>query len=178
MVSAATGTDDVALTVKSRPTAVEPGTATVPVRLGFVRAITVPVGTPVDIDIAGDEHRDVVVVPAAAIVREGDETAVFIVSAGKAHKHDVEVGLTDHTKTEIVSGVAAGDRVIVDGQAGLPDDAAVTETAGSTDASASRGPEAEAKDEDGGAFQHSAPPPKGPAQPGSASSTRAKDASR
>ena len=39
------------------------------------------------------------------------------------------VGSDSPTKTaaEILSGVNAGDRVIVDGQAGLPDDAAITE---------------------------------------------------
>jgi len=31
-------------------------------------------------------------------------------------------------RTEIVSGVSAGDQVIVEGQAGLPDGAAVTTT--------------------------------------------------
>jgi membrane fusion protein, multidrug efflux system len=129
MVSAATGAADVELTVKSTPTAVEPGTATVPVRLGFVRSISIPVGTPVQIDIAAQEHRDVVIVPATAVVREGDQAAVFVVSDGKAHRVPVEIGLIDKANVEIVSGVAAGDPVIVEGQAGLPDGAPVT-TAG------------------------------------------------
>jgi len=146
MVSSPTGAADVALTVKSRPTAVDAGTALVPVRLGFVRALAVPVGTPVEIEIAAEEHRDVVAVPSAAVVREGDETAVFVVSAGKAHRHAVELGLTDHSKTEIVSGIAAGDHVIVDGQAGLPDGATVTEHAGSAGKPESPGPEAAEED--------------------------------
>ena len=86
MVSAPTGASDVALTVKSGATAVEPGTATVPVRVGFVRSISIPVGTPVQIDIAAQEHRDVVIVPTTAVVREGDEAAVFVVSDGKADR--------------------------------------------------------------------------------------------
>jgi RND family efflux transporter MFP subunit len=127
LTSAATGTSGVALTVRSLPTAVDPGTATVPVRLGFVRAIRIPVGTPVQIDIAAETHRDVVTVPAAAIVREGDESAVFVVAGGTAHRHPVQVGLADGSSAEIVSGVAPGDRVIVDGQAGLPDGTPITE---------------------------------------------------
>jgi RND family efflux transporter MFP subunit len=129
MVNAPTGASDTALTVKSRPTAVEPGTATVPVRLAFTRAINIPVGTPVQVDIAAEEHRDVVIVPTAAVVREGDETAVFVVSDGKAQRRPVQIGLADDAHVEVVSGVAAGDRVVVDGQAGLPDDAPVTEAA-------------------------------------------------
>jgi Fe2+ transport system protein FeoA len=88
-----------------------------------------PVGTPVRIAIAAEEHRDVVVVPAAAVVREGSEVAVFVVEGGKAQRRLVQTGLADGTGVEIVSGIAAGDRVIVGGQAGLPDGAAVTETA-------------------------------------------------
>ena len=129
MVSAPTGASDVELTVKSGPTAVEPATATVPVRLGFVRSISIPVGAPVQIDIAAQEHRDVVIVPTPAIVREGDEAAVFVVSDGKAHRVPVEIGLTDKANVEIVSGIAAGDSVIVEGQAGLPDGAPVTTAA-------------------------------------------------
>jgi hypothetical protein len=127
MVNAQAGASDVALTVRSRPTAVEPGTATVPVRLGFARPIGLPVGAPVQIDIGAEERRDVVVVPAAAVVHEGDEAAVFVVSEGKAHRHQVQTGVADGAKVEITSGVNAGDRVIVDGQAGLPDSAPVRE---------------------------------------------------
>jgi membrane fusion protein, multidrug efflux system len=129
IVNAPTGAADIELKVESPPTAVEPGTATVPVRLGFARAISIPVGTPVQVDIAAEEHRDVVVVPAAAVVREGGEAAVFVVSEGKAQRRGIEAGLTDGPNVEIISGAAAGDRVIVDGQAGLPDGAPVTEAA-------------------------------------------------
>jgi hypothetical protein len=38
----------------------------------------------------------------------------------------VTLGITDGTQTEVVSGVNEGDMVIVDGQAGLPDEARVT----------------------------------------------------
>lgn len=127
MVNALTGASATELTVKSRPTAVEPGTATVPVRLAFARAINIPVGMPVQIDITAEEHRDVVIVPIPAVVHEGDEAAVFVVRDGKAHRHEVQIGLTDNLNVEIISGIAAGDRVIVSGHTGLPDDAPVTE---------------------------------------------------
>ena len=44
----------------------------------------------------------------------------------KAHRQVVKLGLTDGEQVEVLSGVAAGDRVIVKGQNGLPDGAAVT----------------------------------------------------
>jgi RND family efflux transporter MFP subunit len=120
------GGPELALRVVSRPTAVEAGTATVPVRLGMAGRTNLPVGTPVEIDIDAEEHSGVVLVPTAAIVREAEETAVFVVEGDHARRRPVEVGLTDGRRTEIRSGVTAGEMVIVDGQSGLPDGATVS----------------------------------------------------
>ena len=49
-------------------------------------------------------------------------------SDGKAARREVKTGLSDGARTEILSGVSAGDQVIVEGQAGLPDGAAITTT--------------------------------------------------
>jgi RND family efflux transporter MFP subunit len=113
------------LKVLSTPAAVEPGMATVPVRLGFAVPANFPAGTPVQVDVEAEEHRDVVVVPAVAIVREGEATAVFVAADGKAHRRAVQTGLTDGVHVEIASGVKAGEAVIIDGQAGLPDNATI-----------------------------------------------------
>ena len=59
-------------------------------------------------------------------MREGEETAVFVVNGDKAERRPVQIGLTDDEHVEIVSGVKTGEAVIVDGQAGLPDGATVT----------------------------------------------------
>ena len=64
LVNAPTNATDAALKVLSRPTAVDAGTATVPVRLGFVKPVNVPVGMPVQVEIDAEQHRDVVLVPA------------------------------------------------------------------------------------------------------------------
>jgi multidrug efflux pump subunit AcrA (membrane-fusion protein) len=68
----------------------------------------------------------VILVPASAIVREGEETAVFIVAGNKAQRRPVVLGFTDKEHAEIKSGVKAGEQVIVSGQAGLPDGATIT----------------------------------------------------
>jgi RND family efflux transporter MFP subunit len=117
---------EVALKIVSRPAAIEAGSATVPVRLAFVGPATFPAGTPVQVDIDAERHSNVVLVPAVAIVREGEETAVFVVSGAEAQRRPVRTGLSDSTHVEILSGVKAGEHVIVDGQAGLPDGAAIT----------------------------------------------------
>jgi RND family efflux transporter MFP subunit len=122
----ATGAPEIRLKVISRPAAVETGTATIPVRLAFSSPANFAAGTPVQVDIEAEQHKDVVVVPAVAIVREGEETAVFVVSGGKAQRRHVQTGLSDGTQVEILSGVKAGEMVLVDGQAGLPDGASIT----------------------------------------------------
>ena len=44
----------------------------------------------------------------------------------KAHRKEVEIGVVTADAAEIHKGVAAGEKVIVRGQNGLPDGAAVT----------------------------------------------------
>jgi multidrug efflux pump subunit AcrA (membrane-fusion protein) len=121
---------EVRLTVTSRPAAVEIGTATIPVRLAFAAPADIPAGTPVQVDIDAELHKGVVLVPAVAIVREGEDAAVLVVVDSKAKRRAVEIGLSDGTNVEILSGVNAGEIVIVDGQAGLPDDAAIAVSEG------------------------------------------------
>jgi RND family efflux transporter MFP subunit len=125
MKAATTGTPDLALKVISRPAQVEPGTAAVPVRLAFVAPPNLAAGTPAQVDIEAEQHTNVVLVPSAAIVREGEETAVFIATGDTAQRRPVQTGLTDGTDTEIVSGLKASEMVIVEGQAGLPDGAKI-----------------------------------------------------
>ena len=125
LVGAGGSSGELALKVLSRPAAVEPGTATVPVRVGPAAQAKLPAGSPVQLDIDAEQHNDVVLIPAEAIVREGEQTAVFVSDGQKAHRRVVEIGLTDGTRVEIVSGVKSGEAVIVDGQAGLPDGAAI-----------------------------------------------------
>jgi RND family efflux transporter MFP subunit len=112
--------------VVSRPVAVEQGTATVPIRVAFAAAPALPAGTPVQVGIAAEEHVDAVLVPARAIVREGEDVFVFVAADGKAQRRPVTIGLITEEQVEIVSGVQPGDQVIVDGPAGLPDGAAIT----------------------------------------------------
>ena len=130
------GGREIALKVISRPAQVEQGTATIPIRLAFAAPANFSAGVPVQVDIQAERHNNVVLVPAAALVREGEETAVFIAMGEKAQRRPVQIGLTDGTDVEILSGVKAGDMVIVDGQAGLPDDAKITIETGEDEAAA------------------------------------------
>ena len=133
-MAALSGGADIGLKVLSRPAAVDAGTAAVPIRLAIVAGLpsekgggnaVPPIGTPVRITIDAEEHHDVVLVPAVAVLHEGTETAVFVANGNKAERRAVKVGLNDATHAEITDGIKAGDMVIVNGQAGLPDGARI-----------------------------------------------------
>src|SRR4030095_10483141 len=83
------------LKVVARPAAVQEGTATVSVRLSFTAATSYPVGTPVQVAIESGMHDGVVLVPVAAILREGEETALFVVDKTTAHRRVVKTGFED-----------------------------------------------------------------------------------
>lgn len=55
------------------------------------------------------------VVPAAAIIREGNSTAVFVRNANKPEQRTVTVGQTVDGNVEIVNGLHVGDEVAADG---------------------------------------------------------------
>ncbi|MEP6782683.1 MAG: efflux RND transporter periplasmic adaptor subunit [Acidobacteriota bacterium] len=120
------GEGEIALKVVSRPAAVDPGTAAVPIRLAFAASDVAPVGTPVQITIDAEEHRNAILVPAEAVLHEGDEAAVFVAKGDKAERRVVTIGIADAEHAEIKSGLKAGEPVIVKGQAGLPDGATIS----------------------------------------------------
>jgi cobalt-zinc-cadmium efflux system membrane fusion protein len=112
--------------VIARPPAVDPATSSASIRLEFTQGTSLPAGTPVQVEIGGEEHQDAVIVPAAAVVQQGPETFIYTVDAqSHAHQVKVRIGIATSAEAEVVSGVTAGTRVIVEGQNGLPDGAAV-----------------------------------------------------
>jgi membrane fusion protein (multidrug efflux system) len=126
LTGVAAGGSEVRLKVVSRPASVDAGSGTIPVRLAFSAPTNLPAGAPVQVDIDAESHPNAVLIPAPALVREGEETAVFVVNGDKAQRRSVRSGLTDGEHVEIVSGVKTGETVIVDGQAGLPDGAKIS----------------------------------------------------
>jgi len=113
--------------VMSRPAAVDVATGTAVVRLSLGSGAHLTAGTPVQVQIQTEEHKDVVVVPSAAIVRDEDKTFVYVVDgAQKAHRKPVVVGIIAGEDAEVRSGVVASEKVVVKGQEELPDGATVT----------------------------------------------------
>src|ERR1019366_6891320 len=68
-----------------------------------------------------------VIVRKAALQQQGGRDVVFVLLSGKAERRAVTVSQTRTDEAVVSAGVAAGERVIVDGPAGLADGAAVVE---------------------------------------------------
>jgi RND family efflux transporter MFP subunit len=114
--------------VLSRPAAVDPTGVSADVRISFNAATKLAVGTPVRVEIVAEQRPNALVVPVDAIIHEDDNAFVMIAGAdNKAHKRKITVGLATQKQAEVTGGVKAGEAVIVQGQQGLPDGAAVTQ---------------------------------------------------
>jgi RND family efflux transporter MFP subunit len=121
------GTEDSeAARVLVRAPQVDPAAGTGHVRLGFIKPTSLTAGMSVQVEIVAEERPHAVTIPASALLLQDDERYVMVVDAeSKAHKRPVTIGLTTRTTVEVTRGVTAGERVIVRGQDGVPDGAAV-----------------------------------------------------
>jgi membrane fusion protein, multidrug efflux system len=82
------------------------------------------------------ETRDALVVPEEALVPEQARQFVYVMQGDSVAKREVRLGRREPGVVEIVDGLAAGDRVVVEGTLKLRDGAPVREQA-----AAVRGPE-------------------------------------
>lgn len=64
-------------------------------------------------DFLVGKHKNALLVPTTAIVSEADGTAVYLSGAQKPRLRKVRVGATVGAQTEILAGLAAGDRVFI-----------------------------------------------------------------
>ncbi|MEY4387127.1 MAG: hypothetical protein RLY20_2410 [Verrucomicrobiota bacterium] len=60
-------------------------------------------------------------VPASAVVQRGQMEIVFVVSGGKAQLRLIKTGKRIGDEVELVSGISAGEKVVVEGATGLAD---------------------------------------------------------
>lgn len=66
-----------------------------------------------DLKVADKQH--VLSVPAAAVVHDGDQDIVWLVTSGVAHRHVVRLGAQGDTAVEVASGLNSGDVIVTAG---------------------------------------------------------------
>jgi len=99
---------------------VDPATGTVKVTVeAAARPAVVRPGAFVTIDIVREVHARAVLLPREAVIRELQDSYVFVVRGDVAEKREVSLGLEEGGRIEALSGVTAGEQVIVAGQGGL-----------------------------------------------------------
>jgi len=89
-----------------------------------------PAGEGVEIEVALAEHPRALTVPATALVVGEGDAAVFVAVRQRvlvARRRAVLAGLSGHGRVEVLDGLHAGDRVVVEGAAYLTDGAAIAE---------------------------------------------------
>ncbi len=67
------------------------------------------------------ETRQALGVPSAAILNRGGKSIVFVAQDGRALQREVQTGLQNDGWTEVLSGLEAGETVVVEGQSQLRD---------------------------------------------------------
>jgi RND family efflux transporter MFP subunit len=74
----------------------------------------------------GQPHQHGVLVPAAALRKDGAEQVVFVLKDRKAQRRTVTLGSASGESRQVLAGVSPGEAVIIDAPAGLRDDMPVT----------------------------------------------------
>ncbi|NLG84232.1 MAG: efflux RND transporter periplasmic adaptor subunit [Firmicutes bacterium] len=84
-------------------------------------------GMSATVKLATEVHRHVLVLPADALVDRNGDRFVFVVTNGRAKERLVKTGLSDGVMTEILAGLAVGEKGVGKGQDELADGIAVAE---------------------------------------------------
>jgi len=114
-------------TVAMKAAAAGAAATTIEVRAAFVAPTTIPLDAIVQAEIVVEERQNVLVVPAVAIQRSEDLPSFVWVAtpSNQASRREVRVGLSANGLTQIASGLAEGDQVILTGIAQLSEGAAI-----------------------------------------------------
>jgi RND family efflux transporter MFP subunit len=118
-----------AATVTNIIGATKPSALTGDVRLTFAQPVTLAVDAPVNVEILLGERPNALTVPTGAVAH--DDLGTYVMIAGddrRAHRRDVRAGLVTPVFTQIVDGLAPGDRVIVGHLADVVDGSAIADS--------------------------------------------------
>jgi membrane fusion protein (multidrug efflux system) len=77
-----------------------------------------------NVALANDE-RDALVIPEEALTPEAERQYVFVVADGKAERREVRIGGRRPGTVEILAGLAAGEKVVIEGTQKVRDGSAV-----------------------------------------------------
>jgi membrane fusion protein (multidrug efflux system) len=88
-----------------------------------------------NVSLAKDD-REALVIPEQALTPEAERQCVFVVNDGKAERREVRIGGRRPGSVEVLAGLSAGERVVVEGTQKIRDGAPVRATEIAADAEA------------------------------------------
>jgi multidrug efflux pump subunit AcrA (membrane-fusion protein) len=89
-------------------------------------ALSLPPNASVNVQIVVGERRAALVIPRAALFRDGERRFVYRLERGRARRRDVSVGLIGLNDIEVTGGLAEKDTVLLSGSSPLSDGLRVT----------------------------------------------------
>jgi HlyD family secretion protein len=88
--------------------------------------LSLPPNASVNVEIIVGEKKNVLAIPRAALMRDGDRRSVYILEEGRARRRDVSVGLVGLSEVEITGGLSENNVVLIPGAVPLSDGLRVT----------------------------------------------------
>lgn len=76
-------------------------------------------------DVAWDIHENALLVPRNAVIQDDSEQSVWVVRDGRAWRQVVRTGIVSDETVEILGGLSDADLIVVAGQSGLREGAAI-----------------------------------------------------
>ena len=67
------------------------------------------------VELIKDVYEDALVIPLYAVINQGEQRFVFVEHDGKAEKRKVQVGMLVDWQIQVISGLEAGDRLVIVG---------------------------------------------------------------
>lgn len=115
-------------TLQTFDSQIDPTTGTIKLRALFANAASnLYPNQFVNVRLLVDQHKDVAVVPVAAVLRGTPGTYVYLLNPDNTVAvRPITLGATQDESVEVTAGLKAGDQVVVDGADKLRDGAAVT----------------------------------------------------
>ncbi len=107
--------------IRSIDPVVDPTTRLASVFASLASSTGIAVGETLQGTVATQAQGNALTIPYAALLNDGGQPYVFVVTGGVAHRHDVETGSASDDRIAIVKGVGAGDKVVTAGGTALDD---------------------------------------------------------
>lgn len=83
------------------------------VKANMNQDVALPTGAQVKIYVTCEEAKNALVIPVDAVYFEGGEPQIYIYEAGIVHKRQIEMGIYDSERAEVLGGLGKEENVIV-----------------------------------------------------------------